>query len=135
MTANTMTDYVNYLTDVACQRQAPVATMDRIPTLQLDAIPPATFIMNVLRHLGGPHPITRHGMDDMMDVMLSHPVLRDTLAHATDIQEHFATTFLRHTNAVFQDHWIYIIIPAWNQLANAWSVSQGAGAGAGSAAN
>jgi hypothetical protein len=85
--------------------------------------------MNVLRHVGSSqspqtsaagcaaHPITRHGVDDMMDIMLTHPALSHTLVHATDIQEHFAATFLHQTSAVFQDHWTYIIVPAWNQLA------------------
>ena len=137
MTAK-MTDYVNYLTDVACQRQLPVAAMASVPTLRLDdTTTPSAFIMNVLRHVGSSqqtsaaHPITRHGVDDMMDIMLMNPALSHTLQHAADIQEHFATTFLHQTSAVFQDHWTYIIVPAWNQLAHGWSVSQGAGAGGG----
>jgi hypothetical protein len=140
MTAN-VTEFVNYLTDVACQRQLPVAAMTTPPILRLDdTMTPSAFIMNVLRHVGSAHPsqtsaagvthaahpITRHGVDDMMDVMLTHPALCHTLQHAADIQEHFASTFLHQTSAVFQDHWTYIIVPAWNQLAQ--------GAGAGSAA-
>lgn len=128
MTAN-ITDFVNYLTDVACSRIQPGAAPP--PALHLgDTITPSAFIMDVLRHVGGPQPITRHGVDDMMDIMLTHPVLSHTLQHATHIQEHFATTFLRQTSAVFQDHWIYIIVPAWNQLAHSWTVAQGYGAAA-----
>ena len=98
---------------------------------------PSAFIMDVLRHVGSAQhrqTITRHGVNDMIDIMLMNPVLSPTLAHAAHIQEHFATTFLRQTSAVFQDHWTYIIVPAWNQLANGWMKSQGYGAGAGGAA-
>ena len=132
MTA-TITDYVNYLTDVATQRPVPATP----PPIHLGDITPSAFIMDVLRHVGSvqnPHPITRHGVDDMMDIMLMNPVFSPTLAHAADIQEHFAVTFLRQTSAVFQDHWTYIIVPAWNQLANGWMKSQGYGAGVGGAA-
>ena len=144
MTA-TITDYVNYLTDVATQRPVPATP----PPIHLGDITPSAFIMDVLRHVGSAHPpqpsaaggvthsahpITRHGVDDMMDIMLMNPVFSPTLAHAADIQEHFAVTFLRQTSAVFQDHWTYIIVPAWNQLANGWMKSQGYGAGVGGAA-
>jgi hypothetical protein len=128
MTANNNTDFINYLVDVATERHVPAterhvpATQRQnpatIPPLNLDDTTPAAFIMDVLHHIGT-HPflITRHGVDDMMDILLTHPALYSTLVHASDIQEHFAVTFLRRTNAVFQDHWTYIIVPAWNQLA------------------
>jgi hypothetical protein len=127
-------EYVNFLTDVACQRiAAPLAAAP--PPLHLSNMDPAAFIMSVLHHIGTtPLPLTRHGTDDMIEVMLLHPELRGTLAHAAHIQEHFATTFLSSTNAVFKDHWTYIIVPAWNQMAQAWAVSVGSGAGAGGAA-
>ena len=129
MTA-TITDYVNYLTDVACGRH--VAAAAPPPPLHLGDITPSAFIMDVFRHVGScsgsahaAHPITRHGMDDMIDIMFAHPALSPTLAHAAHIQEHFAVTFLRQTSAVFQDHWTYVIVPAWNQLAHGFTVSQG----------
>ena len=125
MTA-TITDYVNYLTDIACGHQAPAPP----PTLHLGDMTPSAFIMDVLRHVGSaqhPHAITRHGMDDMMDIMLMNPVLSPTLAHTAHIQEHFAVTFLRQTSAVFQDHWTYILVPAWNQLAHGFAGAAAAG--------
>jgi hypothetical protein len=124
MTANNNTDFINYLVDVATQRQKPETDPQTIPALNLDDTTPAAFMMDVLHHIGTHlFPITRHGVDDMMDILLTHPALYSILAHATDIQEHFAVTFLRHTNAVFQDHWTYIIVPAWNQMAQAWTAS------------
>ena len=96
--------------------------------------------MNVLRYVGTtPLPITRHGTDDMIDLLFQNPLFWSTLPHAAHIQEHFATTFLRTTNAVFQDHWTYVIVPAWNQMAEAYQIAQTThipqmAAGAGSAA-
>ncbi len=146
--------YILYLADVACQR--PVATpapavhlpdgsdpgllqRDQL-TLQPAGVDPAAFIMNVLRYVGTtPLPITRHGTDDMIDLLFQNPLFWSTLPHAAHIQEHFATTFLRTTNAVFQDHWTYVIVPAWNQMAHAYQIAQASvqntpAAGAGSAA-
>jgi hypothetical protein len=120
--------YILYLADVACQR--PLASP--APAVHLpDGSDPAAFVMNVLRYVGTttlsrddspacghkPLPITRHGTNDMIDLLFQNPLFWSTLPHAAHIQEHFATTFLRTTNAVFQDHWTYVIVPAWNQMA------------------
>lgn len=114
----TMTPYLNYLADVACQR----------PTTHVQ--PPITdnpsaLIMDVFKHIGSPAPrlpITRHGIDAMIDVLFAHPVFQNTLTNATDIQEHFAVTFLRHTSEIFKDHWTYVILPAWNHHAAVWKL-------------
>lgn len=109
--------YMTYLTDVACQRPT---TPVQIP----DNIPLSTLLMNILRHIGdGTHPITRHGVDDMMDLLFENPVFQATLSNATDIQEHFAVTFLRHTSTVFQDHWTYVILPAWKHHVDVWTAT------------
>jgi hypothetical protein len=150
MTAIQQHPYILYLADVACQR--PLASP--APAVHLGSTDPAAFVMNVLRYVGTtPLPITRHGTDDMIDLLFQNPLFWSTLPHAAHIQEHFATTFLRTTNAVFQDHWTYVIVPAWNQMAelhemckhssatdvNAYEVAQASvqntpAAGAGSAA-
>ena len=107
--------YMNYLAAVACQRPAnPVAP----PT----AIPSSTLLLDIFRHIGdGTHPITRHGVDDLMDLLFENPAFQATLTNAADIQEHFTVTFLRHTSTVFQDHWTYVILPAWKHHADVWA--------------
>ena len=115
MTAISPHPYILYLADVACQRPLAVPP----PDVHLGDTDPAAFIMNVLRYVGTQPlslPITRHGTDDMIDLLFQNPLFWNTLPHAAHIQEHFATTFLHTTNAVFQDHWTYVIVPAWNRL-------------------
>jgi hypothetical protein len=112
--------YILYLADVACQR--PV-TVPPPPVNLPDESDPAAFIMKVLQYVGH-KPITRHGTDNMIDLMFKNPLFWNTLPHAADIQEHFATTFLRSTSKVFQDHWTYVIVPAWTQLADAYKATQ-----------
>ncbi len=112
---------MKYLADVACERPTPV------PEPVDTGIPPSTLLMNIFRYIGdaaAPHPITRHGIDDLMDIVFGDPAFQATLDHATDIQEHFAVTFLRHTSPVFQDHWTYVILPAWKHHVDVMRICQ-----------
>lgn len=107
--------YMTYMADVACQRPA---TSVQIP----EGIPPSTLLLDIFRHIGdGTHPITRHGVDALMDLLFVNPVFQATLSNAADIQEHFTVTFLRHTSKVFQDHWTYVILPAWKHHVDVWT--------------
>jgi hypothetical protein len=109
--------YMTYLASVACQR--PVTSTIPIP----EGIPPSTLLMDIFRYIGdGTHPITRHGVDALMDLLFENPAFQATLTNAADIQEHFTVTFLRHTSTVFQDHWTYVILPAWKHHADVWAV-------------
>jgi len=82
---------------------------------------PHKFLTHLFRYLSDTaQPITRHGMDRMMDALFADktfaPLLETEAAHQAAIADQLKMSEL------FKAHWKHIIIPAWNQHAEINSV-------------
>lgn len=104
--------FASYLIDVACSRD--IREPPPIPAIN----DPAEFASLLFRYIAlGGAPITRLGMDQMMDALFARPemapALEDTVA--ADIQNRFEADWLPQTSAIFKAHWTHIILPAWAQ--------------------
>ena len=114
-------NYLQYLYDIATENPFRPSPSQAPRRPAIDA--PATFLIDFLTHIRDatpPLPITRHGMDAALDIVFSHPSLRQLLLddHSTAaLQEHYATTYVAATatSDLFRAHWTHIILPAWNQ--------------------
>jgi hypothetical protein len=121
--AHTMTTYMDLLLDVA---RGVGAAVPPPPAGSLGD--PATFLLTLFHRLGQTPTITRAGVDTMMDAVFAVEDLRTTLTNAADIQAHFAATYLPHTSATYGAFWTHVIVPAWNQHAEAYQVALGSAA-------
>ena len=103
--------YASYLIDVACSR-------DQVPVAAAAVTDPAEFISSLFRYIAISNaPITRLGMDQMMDALFARPEMAPALddAIATDIQNRFEADWLPQATPIFKAHWTHIILPAWSQ--------------------
>jgi len=64
------------------------------------------------------YPVTRAGVDAMMDVVFNNPSFCPLLDNPTIYQAVFATESLPQTTPLFKAFWNHIILPAWNQHAD-----------------
>jgi hypothetical protein len=103
--------FASYLINIACSR-------DLVPATPAAITDPAEFLTLLFRYIAVSNaPITRLGMDQMMDALFAHPEMAPALEDncATDIQNRFEAVWLPQTSPLFKAHWAHIILPAWAQ--------------------
>jgi len=103
-----------YLIDIACSSDAS-ASASATTSLITD---PAEFISTLFRYIAVSNaPITRLGMDQMMDALFARPEMAPALEddRAADIQNRFEAVWLPRVSPLFKAHWTHIILPAWSQ--------------------
>ena len=97
---------------------------ETIPALSLSPYPtdPAVFLTDLFWYLSNTvQPITRTGMDRMMDALFATtPFATTPFAPLLDDPEQYQRILannVRQMSDLFKAHWTHIIIPAWNQHA------------------
>jgi hypothetical protein len=85
---------------------------------------PTTFLTHLFWYLSNTvQPITRTGIDRMMDALFAHTpftsLLDDPETHQTIV-----ANSVSQMSELFKAHWKHIIIPAWNQHAEIRRVCQ-----------
>jgi hypothetical protein len=103
--------FASYLINIACSR-------DLVPVTPAAITDPAEFISTLFRYIAvSGAPITRLGMDQMMDALFARPEMAPALEDncATDIQNRFEADWLPQASSIFKAHWTHIILPAWAQ--------------------
>jgi hypothetical protein len=89
---------------------------DRVPG-DLQIPNPRTFAADLFRAIAT-LPTTRPAMNHLMDVLFALPAVAPLLANAGEAQADVANAIhLTVLPPLFQAHWQYVIIPAWNQEA------------------
>lgn len=106
--------FTSYLIDIATAQPTRAPTPTQTPIIN----DPAEFINLLFRYIAISNaPITRQGMDQMLDALFARPemapVLEDTAA--ADIQNRITADWLPQTSPHFKAHWTHIILPAWSQ--------------------
>lgn len=105
--------YSKWLVDVACQR--PRAAQPPHPEIR----DPANFLTALLRVVAiaiqNGEPVTRLGMEHMLDAVFALPELTPVLDDAVGYQNAFAAAHLPACGASFQSFWDHIVRPAWDQ--------------------
>jgi hypothetical protein len=98
---------------------------ETIPSLSLSLslypTDPAVFLTDLFWYLSNTvQPITRTGMDRMMDALFAPIGATTPFAPLLDDPEQYQRILannVRHMSDLFKAHWTHIIIPAWNQHA------------------
>lgn len=108
--------YSQWLVDVACER--PVGPQPPPPEIR----DPANFLGAVLRILSlSPTPVTRRGLDSVMDAVFVLPQLTPLLENPAHHQQ------IVPIPPRFAAHWQHIVLPAWNQhAAIRWAINESA---------
>lgn len=104
--------YRDYLIAVATQAPLPPQ-----PIAAPDLVEPVSFFLALLHELAY-HPITRLGLDKMLDALFAEPQFAPLLIAPTTSQARVATEVLPLVPAAFQPYWTHIIQPAWDQHAD-----------------
>jgi len=77
---------------------------------------PQQFLIRLFRYLSDTHqPISRAGLDIMMDSLFDDPQFAPLLTSAATHQQECEAQI--NMSELFKAHWRHIIIPAWNQHA------------------
>jgi hypothetical protein len=95
--------YLTHLQDTAYAIQS--AYTESLPKITV----PELFFAVVLRSLDSKR-VTMNGLDNMLDVLFSHP---DMLPLLIDVS--YQNRLKLETPEPIQKYWVHIIIPAWNQ--------------------
>ena len=81
-------------------------------------IDPTVFLTHLFWYLSNTvQPITRTGIDHMMDAIFASPTEFASLLDDPDHHQAILATSVSQMSDLFQAHWMHIIIPAWNQHA------------------
>jgi hypothetical protein len=89
---------------------------DRVPG-DLQIPNPRLFVADLFRAIAI-LPSTRPAMNHLMDVLFALPAVAPLLVNAGEVQADIANAIhLTALPPLFQAHWQYVIIPAWNQEA------------------
>ena len=106
---------MTYLTALATENMTSLSLSTASCTID-----PAVFLTDLFWYLSNTaQPITRTGMDRMMDAIFT-PVATTPFAPLLDDPEPHQITLANNVSQMsdlFKAHWKHIIIPAWNQHA------------------
>ena len=106
--------YVHTLIAIATESYRPSgAARDLSSPLEVPEIAdPAAFVADLFRTLVTDKiPITREGMERMLDTLATAPIFAEIWAHPPPPLD------LDHIPPAFQTIWTYIVCPAWKQIA------------------
>lgn len=102
--------YTAYLVHIACGSAKRITVAP--PTIEQ----PWEFLTTLFHIVSGTkYPVTRAGMDAMMDAVFENPSFGPLLDDPITYQTMFATYDLPLTTPLFQAYWTHIILPAWSQ--------------------
>ena len=111
-----MTDFSRYMINLAMEETTPQRETPPIPTpFSPTAYCTALFDTLDIAIRDG-HTVTRLGLDRMMDALFQQPEMGSALDDPAGAQAHIASR-LHLCTPLFQSHWRYIILPAWEQHA------------------
>ena len=102
--------YTTALVKIACDRSSnPVIR-------NIEQAQPLRFLTSLFHEISDTAiPVTRTGMDAMMDAVFENPSFGPLLEDPVTYQTMFVTNGLQRTTPLFQAFWTHIILPAWNQ--------------------
>jgi hypothetical protein len=81
-------------------------------------VDPVAFLTHLFWYLSNTvQPITRTGMDRMMDALFVPSGAFESLLDNPDHHQAIVATSVSQMSDLFKAHWKHIIIPAWNQHA------------------
>ena len=101
--------YMAYLVNIACDGSSN-------PVIRKIEQPPLEFLTSLFHEISDTAiPVTRTGMDTMMDAVFENPSFGPLLEDPVTYQTMFVTNGLLRTTPLFQSFWTHIILPAWNQ--------------------
>jgi len=99
--------YVHTLIAIATESYRPASPLE-VPEIA----DPAAFVADLFRTLVTDKiPITREGMERMLDTLATAPIFAEIWAHPPPPLD------LDHIPPAFQTIWTYIVCPAWKQIA------------------
>jgi hypothetical protein len=101
--------YTAYLVNIACDGHPR-------PVIPPNIEKPWDFLTSLFHEISDTAiPVTRTGMDTMMDAVFENPSFGPLLEDPVTYQTMFVTNGLLRTTPLFQSFWTHIILPAWNQ--------------------